>query len=127
MRRIIFKTNGSYRLMEPAIFKIKYNAFVREAKSYAKTIFCVSNVKIDDGFFPGTTDSLKEFCKIIYQVAQENQVEYIALNEWQTQFQWSEIYGNDHYHPNHEGYNLIGAFLAEQMLRVSNAHFDLRS
>lgn len=117
MRRVIIKLNGSYRLMELDEFKNKYSQFLKEALLFSKKIICISNVRIDERLFPGTTDSMNEFCKIIYQLTQEYNVSFIALNEWQKKYEWAQIYGNDHYHPNKSGYELIGEFFANQILK----------
>lgn len=113
MRRIISKINGTYRLMEPKEFYDEYNKFVKLALKISPTVFCVSNVRIDDRYFPKTSNSFIELRNVIKDVARENNVEYIPLNEWQAKYEWETIYGNDHYHPNLNGYNLMGAYFAD--------------
>ena len=117
MRKLVIRINGSYRLMELDEFKSKYSQFLEEVLSCSKKIICISNVRIDEKLFPGSTNSMNEFCKIIYQLTQEYDVGFIPLNEWQKKYEWSQIYGNDHYHPNKFGYELIGEFFANEILK----------
>lgn len=112
MRTIISKVNGMYRLMEPNEFYEEYLAFVKYATEISHTVFCVSNVRIDDRCFPKTSKSLEEFRNVIKAVVKESKVEYIPLNEWQEKYEWRTIYGDDHYHPNLNGYNLMGEYFA---------------
>lgn len=117
MRRVISKLNGTYRLMEPEEFRKNYVMLLKEMKEINACILCCSNVRVDETLFPGTSNSLREFCKVIQEVASENQVEYIPFNEWQKQYPWEEIYSHDHFHPNQRGYRLIGAYFSAFILR----------
>lgn len=120
MRRVVCKLNGTYRLMEPNEFADKYDYFIREMKLHVKNIVCISNVRIDERYFPGTTLSLDEFRLEIQRISNINNTMYVALNEWQKQFFWKCIYGNDHYHPSKDGYEQMGEFFANQILNKIN-------
>lgn len=115
MRRIVSKSNGVYRLMEPEEFRREYLVNLEKLKSIAKLVICCSNVNIDEHYFPGTTKSLEEFRKVIQEISSQNNLPYIPLDEWQRKFAWREIYGNDHYHPNENGYENMGEFFANKI------------
>lgn len=116
MKRLIILTNGTYRMMEPNDFEIKYSQFVRDMITSGYRTLCVSNVRIDDKYFPKSSASLDEYRTIICRVAEKYNTSYIDLYNWQHKFVWKEIYGNDHYHPNLNGYSLMGKMFAKSIM-----------
>lgn len=115
IKRLIISCNGTYRIMEPTDFEMKYSQFINHMVSFGCTPLCVSNVRIDDKYFPGSSASLEEFRAIIYRIAKKTNTPYIDLYHWQHEFTWGEIYGNDHYHPNQNGYSLMGKMFAKDI------------
>lgn len=112
-RRVVSKLNGTYRFMEPEVFRENYKRLLDELQKTAKTIFCCSNVYLDEGFFPGTSESLEAFRRVIVEVAREKKAEYIPLHEWQKNYTWEELYSKDHYHPSQTGYERMGEYFSQ--------------
>lgn len=115
LKRYFIKKYGTYQILEINVFKEIYEKVLSELVSNKKKIFCVSTVRIDDYYFPESSKALGEYRDVIKNLSENFNCQYINLYDWQLKFSWPEIFGDDHFHPNEKGYELIGEFFANQI------------
>lgn len=115
LKRYFINKYGTYQILDIETFEKDYKKVLRELVSRNYRTICVSNVRIDDYYFPKSSKALAAYRDIIKNLAKELDCQYIDLYNWQLDFSWREIYGEDHFHPNEKGYNLIGEFFAKNI------------
>ena len=117
IKRHFLKKFGSYRLLDLENFEKSYSKVVLEQKNKNRRVICISNVRIDDYYFPHSSKSLEEYREVIKLISERCYCEYVDLYNWQLGFEWKEIFGQDHFHPNEKGYQLIGELFAKQIIK----------
>ena len=115
LKRYFIKKYGTYQILDIESFKRDYKKVLSELVSRDYRTICISNVRIDDYYFPKSSKALAAYRDVIKNAAEEFDCQYIDLYNWQVGFSWGEIYGEDHFHPNERGYNLIGKFFAKNI------------
>ena len=114
-KKYFIKKHGTYQILDIQSFEKYYRSVLEELGNKHYRIICVSNVRIDDYYFPNASEELAKYRNVIEKISAEYHCQYINLYNWQLGFSWEEIYGEDHFHPNEAGYNLIGEFLANNI------------
>lgn len=84
-------------------FEYEYRKFLDSFKDI-ENILLVSTVYIDEKYFPNSNLSYKKYNQCIKKLANEYKRDFIDVYSMQKKLGWEEIYGDDHFHPNKNGY-----------------------
>ena len=112
-KKLLIMMYGVYSWVGIEEFTENYQQLIDAINAEHRRIILVSTVTIDDYYFPNSTAQFIKYNSVIQQLARENNKLYLDLYSFLNEFDKDEIYGADHFHPNANGYEIIGKKLAE--------------
>lgn len=113
LKKLLIKLQGTYCWVEIDEFCLEYSKFLNSIYDRNRIIFLISTVIVDEKYFPGTPESYEKYNYCIRKLASKHDAFFINLQEELKNYEWDEIFGNDHFHPNKNGYSIIAKYFSE--------------
>lgn len=112
LKKILLKLQGGYCWVELDSFYLQYQKLLNKLNNGNRLFFLVSTVIVDEYYFPGTNKSYDSYNSIIENLCDNERIFYINLKDELAKYTWSEVFGNDHFHPNQNGYKIIANYFS---------------
>lgn len=115
VKKVLMKIQGCYSWTDIESFEMLYEKFINEISNDKNFIILISTVNIDESYFPGSDEQFIKYNKIIKDISERNNKLFVNLYDRLKVYDWDYIYGNDHFHPNLRGYEIIGNILVNEI------------
>ncbi|MCU1807114.1 GDSL-type esterase/lipase family protein [Cytobacillus firmus] len=122
LKKLLMKLQGTYCWVGLEEFRLEYQEFLDNIISSDRKIFLVSTVIVDGFYFPGTNENYFKYNKCIKDLASRYNSTFLDVYNLLSKYEWSQVYGNDHFHPNLNGYTILAEYFAEELSKyiISN-------
>ena len=115
IKKILMKTEGTYSWVEINEFEKKYKLFIDNVNNKNRKILMLSTVTISENFFPKSPKNFRLYNEVIKKIAKEKNLTFIDLYSALKKYPAELIYGNDSFHPNKSGYEIIANILIDKI------------
>ncbi|MDK0557896.1 GDSL-type esterase/lipase family protein [Clostridium perfringens] len=112
---LLMKLCGTYSWVSIEEFEKEYRKFLDYFNGKSNLIL-VSTVYVDEKYFPNTNDNYILYNECIEKLSHEYKQEFIDVYSLQKKKKWNDIYGDDHFHPNLDGYTWYAKVLSDKIL-----------
>lgn len=116
-RKLIYHVDGTEQWISIKQFIEKYRLVCETFRNCGIEVICCSTVAIDDKLFPGSDLEYQKYNAKIRCLAEELGCIYLDVY---TKFNsliacngWKQLFNNDHFHPNGEGYQFMAQWIYE--------------